>query len=809
MTYTVTDSVGNASTFTAQVTVVDDEAPDAVCQSATIYVDANGDALLTTADVDGGSTDNCGIETYILDRTSFTCTDLGANTVSMIVIDTAGNADTCAATVTVLDTIAPLAAISLNVTVALDTAGVATITAADVDAGSSDNCALASVTVSPSTFTCADLGTQIVTLTATDSSGNSASVTAPIQVVDLLNPTFVTCSAGEVVVADSLCSGVVPDYTALPSVVEATDNCGATLTQVPAAGTALALGVATTVEIVATDGSGNAETCTFAVTLVDSTAPTFTFCPGDIGPLTNDPTDCDRDFFFSTPQVADNCSGATPGSGGLTLAVTTDNGTNITQGVVFGGQMGDFGSFPVGVTTVTYTATDGSGNSATCSFTVTVEDVTPPSLNGLPASPVALDNDPGQCGAAYTLPQVFAADNCAVASVTNDAPALFPIGTTTVTVTVLDVNGNTTTGSFDVVVTDVESASIACPASVSATAAAGAPDAVVAIPPAVVTDNCPDSLTVTYTTTFNGVTSAPQPGLDASGTYAVGTTTVEFSVTEGGLVVAMCDFEVTVVAPNTNTLLVSPRMFLQGGLASLTSMRTDLSDNGVIPPADPETGQVATGNIGAGSGVVDYVQVVLRAGSAGAAALDTVSGLLLANGDVVGLDGASPVAFTGYPDGAYFIQVDHRNHLGVMSGVPVALNAASTTTIDFTTPSTGTFGVGSQFSFGGITALYAGDANNDGIVAFVNTSAGGQPVFSDYNLIYFATLFGDPGSSPAIQNQFAGYFATDINLDGVTNLVSPAGSLGLSDSEVLFNLVLGHPGNSTNTLQYTFGEQLP
>ena len=100
----------------------DSTPPTAVCQDITVQLDANGTVSITAADIDGGSfdkvsitaadidggsTDNCGIASLNATICSFDCGDLGANTVSLFVIDTNGNAAGCTATVTVVDVIDP------------------------------------------------------------------------------------------------------------------------------------------------------------------------------------------------------------------------------------------------------------------------------------------------------------------------------------------------------------------------------------------------------------------------------------------------------------------------------------------------------------------------------------------------------------------------------------------------------------------------------------------------------------------------------------------------------------------------------
>ncbi|KJJ37337.1 HYR domain-containing protein, partial [Aequorivita vladivostokensis] len=108
VTLSVTDSDGNTSTCDFTVTVLDNEAPMAVCQDITVDLDpVTGMAVITAADVDNGSTDNCGIASMSLDVSSFDCSMTGANTVTLTVTDNSGNSTTCTSTVTVQDVTAP------------------------------------------------------------------------------------------------------------------------------------------------------------------------------------------------------------------------------------------------------------------------------------------------------------------------------------------------------------------------------------------------------------------------------------------------------------------------------------------------------------------------------------------------------------------------------------------------------------------------------------------------------------------------------------------------------------------------------
>ena len=139
VTLTVTDSSGNTNSCTAEVLVEDTLAPTAICQNITVELGTDGTATISSADIDNGSSDNCGEVTYELTPTTFDCSNIGSNIVNLLVFDSNGLASECFATVTVVDTAAPTA-ICQDITISLDWIITATITPADIDGGSIDNC---------------------------------------------------------------------------------------------------------------------------------------------------------------------------------------------------------------------------------------------------------------------------------------------------------------------------------------------------------------------------------------------------------------------------------------------------------------------------------------------------------------------------------------------------------------------------------------------------------------------------------------------------------------------------------------------
>ena len=102
--------------------------------------------------------------------------------------------------VEVIDNVDPTA-LCQDVTVKLNGSGFASISGSDVDNGSTDNCSVASLSVSPNTFNTSNIGNNTVTLTVTDPSGNTATCTANVTVEDD-NPPTANCVGGLTVTLD-------------------------------------------------------------------------------------------------------------------------------------------------------------------------------------------------------------------------------------------------------------------------------------------------------------------------------------------------------------------------------------------------------------------------------------------------------------------------------------------------------------------------------------------------------------------------------------------------------------------------------
>jgi len=84
ITYQATDESGNTATCQFTVEVLDMQAPNAICKDYTVNLNGGGTVTITTANIDGGSTDNCPATLMLVaGKTSFDCTNVGDNTVTL------------------------------------------------------------------------------------------------------------------------------------------------------------------------------------------------------------------------------------------------------------------------------------------------------------------------------------------------------------------------------------------------------------------------------------------------------------------------------------------------------------------------------------------------------------------------------------------------------------------------------------------------------------------------------------------------------------------------------------------------------
>ncbi len=432
----------------------------------------------------------------------------GSSTVSCTATDSRGNSNSGTFTVLVQDTIPPVLTVPASfsapsVNGVLSEVVTYTATALDGPTSITPSC-------SPASGTSFSLGATVVTCTATDVAGNtSAPKTFTVTVADTTPPVITVPSPISVNINNATTATVTYTATALDGPTSITPSCS------PASGASFPLGT-TTVTCNATDAAGNPATPqTFNVTVADTTPPVVSITGGppslvnvrtaSLSFTTSEgTTSCQLDGgSFGTCGSPANYSGLADGAHSFTMKATDAAGNNATasrgwtvdatapvlslpstrvgeadgpNGAVasFNVTASDAGTallpsairctpgsatlFPIGTTNVTCLATDAAGNVGSGSFDVIIQDTTAPAINAPNVSFTAtsangtLKTDPDV--AAY-LAGISATDLVSTPTLTNDMPALLPIGTTTVVFTAKDAAGNIAKRSVTVTILPV------------------------------------------------------------------------------------------------------------------------------------------------------------------------------------------------------------------------------------------------------------------------------------------------------------------------------------------------------------------
>ena len=752
----------------------------------------------------------------------------------------------------------------------------------------SDNCGVASVTNNaPATF---PVGNTTVTWTVTDNAGNTATCSQLVTVNDTTSPT-ITCPSDIVTVCN-------PSDLGTPVT---SDNCGiASVTN--DAPVTFPVGDTTVVWTV-TDNAGNTAMCSQLVTINNDTEnPTIT-CPSDIVTTTLNttiinPISATSTFTSSFPPLMGMINGSGLTSFPSLTAIHNNNYGDIdnppnfweangpTGEITFnlgglksinslsfwnlGGSMG--GAQSVGVNGVEILAsTDGVNftlipdtptnfeikevyshtpeifNFPTISathikFNILSNHAVDGNTNSVGISEVAFGFSEILCTANnVNLGTPVTSDNCEVASVTNDAPATFPIGDTTVIWTVTDNAGNTAMCSQLVTVTAPEINVLGN--AITIVDGDATPDAA---------DNTQygdvylgDYLERTFTIENTGdedliLSGTPLVAVSGSTDFTVtvapispvtsggGTTTftVRYTpstvVTDDTATISItsndCDeaiYNFAVQGTGIEPILLSAKIYLQGAFMNpdvddTNLMRDDLRDANYIPTTSPYadglTCNATVFNTGGTDGtgpisndIVDWVWVELRDATDNTVITEAKSALLQRDGNIVAVDGVSDVPFS-QPNNNFYVVVKHRNHLGIMTANTIALSLTPVS-VDFTNSTTPiTFGTNAQATVIGspnIAALWAGNVNSDQLIQYSGTSPDTPSILSNVlndagNFLNFPTY------------SVLGYNVNDADMDGSSQYTGTE-----PDTPLLLQNALAHPGNVLNFSTYEIEEQLP
>lgn len=159
-------------------------APVAKCRTAVVVLSSAGNGSISPAGINNGSTDGgCGSTLNLsLSKSTFNCSNLGPNIVTLTVTNVAGISSSCTATVTVKDLTRPTARCKAA-SYSVGTGGTVVVPPSAINDGSTDACTSPpNLNLSPNTFTCANLGANSVTLYATDGSNNTGTCVTTVTI---------------------------------------------------------------------------------------------------------------------------------------------------------------------------------------------------------------------------------------------------------------------------------------------------------------------------------------------------------------------------------------------------------------------------------------------------------------------------------------------------------------------------------------------------------------------------------------------------------------------------------------------------
>jgi len=427
--YSITDDCGNSSIIEQSITIHDLTDPTA-SNPPPISVECLADIPAPDVSVVTDEADNCTASPLVAFEEDIsdgnTCPEIITRIYS--VTDECGNSIDVSQTITINDITPPTA--SNPASVYAECLADVPLPDVSVVTDEADNCTSSPVVLFVGDLSDGNTCPEIITRTysVSDECGNSITVNQTITVHDLTPP---TASNPPPVNVQCLADVPAPDISV---VSDASDNCTAPVIAFVSDvsdGSTCPETITRTYSV--TDECGNSVTVEQTITVNDATDPVISGCPADIV-VSADPVTCDAVVNWIEPTAADNCS----------LADFT--GSHIPGS-----------TFSMGTSIVTYTATDDCGNTATCTFNISVVDDTGPVITSCAGDRTISADNNCETMLPDLIGEIIAYDNCSPALVITQQPAagtLIPAGTTEVTITVTDGSGNPTECYTDITVTD-------------------------------------------------------------------------------------------------------------------------------------------------------------------------------------------------------------------------------------------------------------------------------------------------------------------------------------------------------------------
>jgi gliding motility-associated-like protein len=462
----------------------------------------------------------------------------GDYTIQYIAKDQAGNADTCTFEIMVRDTVAPSFVVSCPADQTIQAGTQCTATATWVVPTYQDACDLVTSPATSSATPGATYpsGTTTVVYSATDFSGNTATCSFEINVIETVPP-VITCPANFTVeIKGTACDTIVNWIPAT-----ATDNCPG-FVSVSVSGNLIPgvslPGGTSVIRYTAVDLSGNTATCSFVIAVKELVKPTIQ-CPPNVSVSVDNTMHgtCGGVATWALPQVNDNCAPA----GAINVTSTHAPGS----------------FFSLGNTFVTYAATDPSGNVATCNLVVNVSDKTAPVFSYCPPEQI-FTLPPNECSVSVSWVEPVEADileACGLDTLYSvqgfTSPHVFAVGNNAVLYFAIDASGNLAQCEFKVTVRDTVAPELGvCPSNVTVASNGCSLPYNYTLPPA--TDNCDNNVTVTST--------------PANGTVLAAGSTTEFKIRarDNYSNIDSCVFTVTVTGAASAAVTCPPNLAVVG-----------------------------------------------------------------------------------------------------------------------------------------------------------------------------------------------------------------------------------------------------
>ena len=416
VTWTAVDLSGNVGSATQKVTIIDTTKP-VIAKIADIIIEATSEKQNVVALNPPNATD---VQQVTVTNDAPTFFQLGQNTITWTAIDPSGNNSTINQVISLVDTTAPtLSAPSDIIQEATASAGNSVSLGEPIV---SDATGISSISHNgPSDY---PFGTTLVAWTASDNHGNSVTKVQNVTIIDTTKPN-ISAPADVTFEATGITGNIVPLGTPKTSdLVEVS-------TVTNDAPESFDLGD-TVITWTVTDSSGNTNTATQVISVIDTTAPVISV-PADV----------------TSEATSKSQTKVSIGQAEATDAIKVQTITNDAPE-----------TFPLGETIITWTATDSSGNTSTATQKVTIIDTTAPSIiqpEGVTSEATSSDNN------TISLSLPVATDAVSQVSVENDAPETFPLGDTIITWTATDEAGNSSTTTQKITIIDTTAPSLVIP----------------------------------------------------------------------------------------------------------------------------------------------------------------------------------------------------------------------------------------------------------------------------------------------------------------------------------------------------------